>query len=58
MLLPAAGVSIVVPVLNEADTIREFLQRLRAGAPGAEIIVVDGGSEDATAALCRAWPTG
>ena len=43
----------MVPVLNEADTIRDFLRRLRAGAPGAEIIVVDGGSEDATVALCR-----
>ncbi len=52
-LSSGAGVSIVVPVLNEADTVREFLQRLRAGAPESEIIVVDGGSEDATVALCQ-----
>jgi rSAM/selenodomain-associated transferase 2 len=46
-----AGLSIVVPVLNEADGIAENLARL---APlrqkGAEIIVVDGGSSDGTVA--------
>ena len=44
--------SIVVPVLNEAAAIAgalEALAPLRAG--GHEVIVVDGGSEDATAAL-------
>jgi rSAM/selenodomain-associated transferase 2 len=43
------SVSIIVPVLNEAPLIRAFLQRLRARAPEAEIIVVDGGSSDGTA---------
>ena len=46
-------VSIIVPVLNEAAIIRGFLEHLQAVAPGAEIIVVDGGSEDGTFELCR-----
>jgi rSAM/selenodomain-associated transferase 2 len=49
-------VSIIVPVLNEAQFIRPFLGRLRERAPGAEIIVVDGASTDGTyeiaAGLC------
>jgi rSAM/selenodomain-associated transferase 2 len=45
-------VSIIIPVLDEAATIAaalEALAPLRAG--GAEVIVVDGGSRDATVAL-------
>jgi len=38
--------SIVVPMLNEERAIARTLASLRAGAPGAEIIVVDGGSRD------------
>ena len=49
-------VSIIVPVLNEAQSIRPFLEHLRARAPRAEIIVVDGASTDGTdqlaAGLC------
>lgn len=44
--------SIVIPVLNESATIESMLQRLaelRRG--GAQVIVVDGGSDDDTAAL-------
>src|SRR5437763_450868 len=44
-------VSIVVPVLDEAARIRKFLDHLRERAPGAEIIVADGGSGDGTAQL-------
>jgi uncharacterized protein len=44
--------SIIVPVLNEAAFIREFLVHLRVSAPCAEIIVVDGGSKDGTLQLC------
>ena len=43
--------SIIVPVFNEAPLIRPFLQHLRERAPGAEIIVADGGSADDTADL-------
>ena len=46
-------VSIIVPVLNEAAIIRGFLEHVHAAAPGAEIIVVDGGSGDDTLALAR-----
>jgi rSAM/selenodomain-associated transferase 2 len=48
--------SIIVPVFNEASLIRRFLTHLRERAPGAEIIVADGGSTDSTidlaAGLC------
>ena len=44
-------VSIIVPVFNEASLIRRFLTHLRERAPGAEIIVADGGSTDGTAAI-------
>jgi rSAM/selenodomain-associated transferase 2 len=43
--------SIIVPVFNEAPLILPFLRHLRERAPGAEIIVADGGSADGTADL-------
>ncbi len=44
--------SVIVPVLNEASTIQACLAALLPlWACGVEIIVVDGGSEDATVAL-------
>jgi rSAM/selenodomain-associated transferase 2 len=46
--------SIVVPVLNESRVVGGFLRQLRQAAPEAEIIVVDGGSQDGTAARARA----
>ena len=46
-------ISIVVPVLDEAALIGSFLTHLRASAPGAEVIVVDGGSQDATVSIAR-----
>jgi rSAM/selenodomain-associated transferase 2 len=46
-------ISVIVPVLNEAALIRQFLLHLRERAPGAEIIVVDGGSTDPTAKLAE-----
>src|SRR5438105_13357484 len=40
--------SIVVPVLNEAGLIGSLLRYLRTFGAGLEIVVVDGGSSDAT----------
>jgi rSAM/selenodomain-associated transferase 2 len=45
------NVSIIVPVLNEAPQIRPFLRHLRVRAPDAEVVVVDGGSNDGTPQL-------
>ena len=48
-----ARLSIVVPVLNEAATIGATLDALAEyRSAGAEILVVDGGSDDATPQLC------
>src|SRR5690349_18512666 len=51
-------VSVVIPCLNEAESIVECVQRAQdalagAGIPG-EVIVVDNGSEDGSAALAGA----
>jgi rSAM/selenodomain-associated transferase 2 len=54
--LPTAppALSIVLPVLNEAACVSEHLAALAPlRARGAEVIVVDGGSEDATVARCQ-----
>jgi rSAM/selenodomain-associated transferase 2 len=45
--------SVLVPMLNEAATIASTLDALRRGAPDAELIVVDGGSTDASVAIAR-----
>ncbi|HBL58153.1 MAG TPA: glycosyltransferase [Cyanobacteria bacterium UBA8803] len=45
-------ISIIIPVLNEANTIGVVLARL-ADACHGEIIVVDGGSRDETVAIAR-----
>ena len=51
MLHPS--ISIVVPVLDEAQLIGPLLASLRRIAPEAEIIVVDGGSVDGTWSLAQ-----
>ena len=43
-------VSIVIPALNEEAAIGQVVTLLRAAAPWREILVVDDGSVDATAA--------
>jgi rSAM/selenodomain-associated transferase 2 len=40
--------SIIIPVLNEEKAISTTLENVAECAPGAEVIVVDGGSTDAT----------
>ena len=46
--------SVVLPAKNEAEGLRRTLPALRARLPEAEIIVVDDGSTDDTAAVARA----
>ncbi|MES2938977.1 MAG: TIGR04283 family arsenosugar biosynthesis glycosyltransferase [Pseudomonadota bacterium] len=47
---------IVVPVLQEAATLADTLRALQPlRARGAELVVVDGGSTDATWAIARRW---
>ena len=47
-------ISIIIPVLNEAPTIQSFLQNLQPlRQRGHELILVDGKSQDGTAALAR-----
>ena len=47
--------SIIIPTLNEEETIRPLLKHLRqtAGLPVPEIIVADGGSRDRTVERAR-----
>ncbi|URX62787.1 glycosyltransferase family 2 protein [Luteibacter anthropi] len=45
-------ISIILPAKNEAAALRALLPRLKTAQPGAEILVVDDGSTDETAALC------
>lgn len=47
------SLSIIVPTLEEADRIPGLAAHLRACAPDAQVIVVDGGSEDGTADAAR-----
>lgn len=48
-------VSIIIPTLNEADCLGRTLRQLSLLTPAAkEVLVVDGGSEDATVAIAQA----
>ncbi|TVS14921.1 MAG: glycosyltransferase [Gammaproteobacteria bacterium] len=55
MPLHVPSLSIIIPALNEAEALPRLLEQL-AGARerGAEVIVVDGGSEDDSVAQARA----
>ncbi len=44
----AMKLSVVIPVFNEVENIREILKRVKAGRMASEIIVVDDGSWDGT----------
>jgi glycosyltransferase involved in cell wall biosynthesis len=46
-------ISIVIPAKNEEQGLRLLLPELTAAYPDAQIIVVDDGSTDATAQVCR-----
>lgn len=48
--------SVIIPVLNEAKYLQRLIARLRAICPAAEVIVVDGGSEDETGEVVRRLP--
>lgn len=48
-------ISIVIPAKNEAENLKLFLPRLLAAMPAAECIVVDDGSTDDTASLCKQY---
>jgi rSAM/selenodomain-associated transferase 2/rSAM/selenodomain-associated transferase 1 len=49
------ALSIIIPVLNEASKIESLLRSLTRDAPWAEVIVVDGGSEDETLAIASSF---
>ncbi len=50
-------ISVIIPVLNEAETIAATLVQLSqaAGAADVEVIVVDGGSQDGTLAKLQSY---
>ena len=50
----ATAISVILPAKNEAEGLGRTLPALKAHLPGAEIIVVDDGSTDGTAAVARA----
>jgi rSAM/selenodomain-associated transferase 2 len=54
---PVTGcdISIVIPIFNEGRCIQDFLKHLREHAPGAELIVVDGGSLDDSVEQATGW---
>ena len=57
--LPEAQISIILPVLNEAENLAECLDNLYAHSwvhEHAEVIVCDGGSTDGTARIAAAYP--
>ncbi|MCB1790318.1 MAG: glycosyltransferase family 2 protein [Gammaproteobacteria bacterium] len=49
----ATELSIILPALNEGDSLRSLIPSLKQAFPQAEIIVVDDGSTDLTADVCR-----
>lgn len=49
-------ISIVIPTLNEASSIAEALAALESLGEDIEIIIVDGGSDDATVSIAENYP--
>ena len=46
-------ISVLIPALNEADYVRSVVRRVANVLPGHEVLVIDGGSTDATAVAAR-----
>lgn len=49
-------VSVVIPVLNDAERLQDLLKRMTTDAAPVEIIVADGGSVDATSEVATRYP--
>lgn len=47
------NVSIIIPAKNEAESLISLIPQIQAAQPKAEIVVVNDGSTDETAAVCR-----
>ena len=47
--------SVIVPMYNEAGTLNEVLQKILAQEMVGEVVLVDDGSSDKTAAIARGW---
>ena len=52
-----AHVTVIIPVFNEQNTIRQLLNRVIAEPTPKEIVIVDDGSTDETAIRLEAWQT-
>ena len=50
----AGSALVVIPTFNEALNIREVLGRIKASAPGVEVLFVDDRGSDGAAASIRA----
>jgi len=48
--------SVIIPTLNEEEALPETLATLFRQSAGEEIIIVDGGSTDATEKICEQYP--
>jgi glycosyltransferase involved in cell wall biosynthesis len=49
-----SGLLVVIPALNEADTVGLVVTAVRTELVGADVLVIDDGSTDATAAIAQA----
>ena len=53
--MKASTLSVVIPARDESESLKTLLPRLKAMALQAEIIIVDDGSSDDTAAVCASF---